>query len=447
MTISSKKKNPPGTMKTTNTPFLAMHMVIFIPLMSLAPNVYSASINEVKTLRSNLLSDYDKCVRPVINQTESVKVRIALSMVALQEFDEVNEKFSFVGLFSIVWKDENLVWNVSNYSGINQLLMSYREVWVPEIILTNPSEKLDSYGDDWQMIRYSASGDAFWYPGTLIKATCSINAYYFPFDVQKCHVEVFVWAYSFFEVKLVNINDKVYTGLMPEHGSWSVIKTQAKIEDVGYSSKGSFIFWFERKPQYVIVNVLLPVLFLCLLNVLVFLLPAESGERVSYSITVLLSIAVFMTIVSDTLPKTSEPLPIISYFLMISLIESAVITIATMLNLRLYHKDNNEVVPEWLACICLRLKRLCTGSRRMSHTEQTAVEGNFPTPLNALALGTSNKVGLLEPKLQEMIVSFCREDRISWKDVSVLVDFLLLGVSASVTLISFAVFMIITKTG
>ena len=69
----------------------------------------------------------------------------------------------------------------------------------------------------------------------------------------------------------------------------------------------------ESHSMYVIINIILPILFLNQLNVLVFMLPAESGERVSYSLTVLLSIAVFMTIVGDTLPRTSEPTPLISY--------------------------------------------------------------------------------------------------------------------------------------
>ena len=63
----------------------------------------------------------------------------------------------------------------------------------------------------------------------------------------------------------------------------------------------------KRKPLLIVVNVLLPIAFLSVLNVLVFIIPVDSGQRVSYCITVLLSISVFFTIVSDTLPKSSDP--------------------------------------------------------------------------------------------------------------------------------------------
>ena len=68
-----------------------------------------------------------------------------------------------------------------------------------------------------------------------------------------------------------------------------------------------------RRPMFVVVILILPVLVMGLLNTLVFLLPAASGERVSYSITILLSQALLLTIVSDNIPKTSSPVSILCY--------------------------------------------------------------------------------------------------------------------------------------
>ena len=48
------------------------------------------------------------------------------------------------------------------------------------------------------------------------------------------------------------------------------------------------------------------------LNTMVFVLPTESGERVGYAITCLLSLSVYMTFASEGLPDSSKPLPIIT---------------------------------------------------------------------------------------------------------------------------------------
>ena len=441
--VLRNKLTVPETMGTTNRSFSAMFVASSLMMLTL---VNSTSIDTVKELRASLLNGYDKYVRPVKNQTHVVNVRLGLSIMALQELDEVNEKFSFVGVLRVQWTDENLVWDLSNYSGVNELVMGYREVWLPEIVLTNPSEKMDSFGDDWQLIRYTADGRARWNPGTIIKATCSINAYYFPFDIQQCHVEVYTWGYAYYEVQLYTPRDEIDIRGMVEHGSWSVVKTQAKCENEGITSTGYFIIWFERKPEYVIVNIILPMLALCLLNVLVFVLPAESGERVSYSITILLSIAVFMTIVSDTLPRTSRPLPLISYFLMTSLIESAVIALATTLNLRLYYKKSDKDIPGCLVRICQCIKRCGSSSRREFKERCPATEESFESSLKSLKLESTDKVRVIDTQMQGSVVSFYNEPDVSWQDVSYLVDGMLFIISMSFTLAMFSYFMIVTKT-
>jgi len=50
---------------------------------------------------------------------------------------------------------------------------------------------------------------------------------------------------------------------------------------------------------------MMPIVLTSLLVVLVFIVPVESGEKVSYVLTVFLSLAVLLTIVADSLPSTS----------------------------------------------------------------------------------------------------------------------------------------------
>ena len=59
--------------------------------------------------------------------------------IALQEFDEVLEWFSIVGIIVIQWTDENLIWNPADYGGINVTNFGFKEALVPELIMINPS--------------------------------------------------------------------------------------------------------------------------------------------------------------------------------------------------------------------------------------------------------------------------------------------------------------------
>ena len=434
---------------------LAILISIEIILLTL---IQGESLEEATSLHATLKSGYNKFIRPVKDQKTALNVNISMAAVALQEFDEVLQTFSVVSVFILSWKDDNMIWD-SNQTGTESLLMSYKDVWVPEIILTNPSSKLDSFGKEWQLLRYSANGYANWYPGDLVKATCTLNVRYFPFDIQECSMELYAWGYTVSEVKLNSVSDVIDTAIMAKHGSWEVIGTRAKAEEIKYVSRATFTFRLKRKQQYIIINVVLPILFFCVLNTLVFLMPAESGERISYSITVMLSIAVFMTIVSDTLPKTSEPISLYSYFLMMDLIMSALITVVSVLNLRLFHKKAIDPVSPWLiwlygACTHLSCK-LCLQTKTNPRDEEveiskqniqvSLVRAYSGEPDQRKRNGGSTKGSNFGVKRPISASLDDLERRITWQDISSFVDNISFILSISLIVIKFVIFITITQ--
>lgn len=67
----------------------------------------------------------------------------------------------------------------------------------------------------------------------------------------------------------------------------------------------------RRRPLFYTVSLLLPSIFLMVMDIVGFYLPPNSGERVSFKITLLLGYSVFLIIVSDTLPATAVGTPLI----------------------------------------------------------------------------------------------------------------------------------------
>ena len=70
-------------------------------------------------------------------------------------------------------------------------------------------------------------------------------------------------------------------------------------------SRVAFSTTMKRLLLYYVVTIIIPDLFLALTATLVFALPADSGEKMGTSITVLLTFAVYLTIVAEQMPKTS----------------------------------------------------------------------------------------------------------------------------------------------
>jgi nicotinic acetylcholine receptor len=73
----------------------------------------------------------------------------------------------------------------------------------------------------------------------------------------------------------------------------------------------NFQLRLQRRALYYAMNIILPAVMLSVLVLMVFRLPPESGEKMSLGVTLLLSYSVFLLIVSENVPNTSQAVPVI----------------------------------------------------------------------------------------------------------------------------------------
>jgi hypothetical protein len=79
-----------------------------------------------------------------------------------------------------------------------------------------------------------------------------------------------------------------------------------------------------------------------ILNPLVFLLPVESGERIGLSMTIMLSYAIFLTLVSAAIPSSSNPMSILLAVMMGIISISGLIVVAVILISIIYYRDESK---------------------------------------------------------------------------------------------------------
>lgn len=72
-----------------------------------------------------------------------------------------------------------------------------------------------------------------------------------------------------------------------------------------------FTVYMQRKSLFYMFTLVMPVVIINIMSLLVFLLPPASGEKLSLSITVLLTLTVFMLVISESMPTTSESIPLL----------------------------------------------------------------------------------------------------------------------------------------
>ena len=118
----------------------------------------------------------------------------------------------------------------------------------------------------------------------------------------------------------------------------------------------TYTIHIKRKVAYYVFNLIIPSMMIVVFALVGFCLPPESGERIALNITVMLSMTVFLNIASNTLPATSDNIPLLGYFYFIIMIELCLAIVVTTIVLRFYHFGHvrmpvnlRTIINEWIA--------------------------------------------------------------------------------------------------
>lgn len=158
----------------------------------------------------------------------------------------------------------------------------------------------------------------------IFKSSCSIDVKYFPFDVQNCSMDFASWAYDGFQLDIQNDADEGDLTNYVSSSEWELIFFNFQREVIVFSCCPEpyvFIKYYivmKRRPLFYMFNLVMPCILITLVALLGFYMPSESGEKVSMGITTLLSMTVFLMIVADSLPPSSDVVPLIgkSFYLL-----------------------------------------------------------------------------------------------------------------------------------
>lgn len=166
---------------------------------------------------------------------------------------------------------------------------------------------------------------------------------YWPYDKQVCRISFLTMGYFSHKIQLSPSSEVASTAFYQRNGEWTLDKNsfQYRNFDVHGYSQIQFKIKLKRNSEFYLLTIILPLNCIAGLACLVFHLPSESGERVSFIITILLSLAGFLTVVSDDIPKSTNPLPIMCGLILFEMLVSIIATILTILNLMIYHQSED----------------------------------------------------------------------------------------------------------
>ncbi|XP_069124048.1 acetylcholine receptor subunit alpha-type unc-38-like [Argopecten irradians] len=312
-------------------------------------SINAGTYDDMFALHTDVLTNYSKHIRPVTNQDSPMYVTFVFSMPYFLDFDAVTGRFTVLASIYVGWIDGKLTWNPANYGNIQTSYFSHTQVWTPGLIISTSVDS-DSLTPTSSITVYS-SGYASTIYTKVVTSSCSPDITYYPYDVHNCSLVFSVMEpYSVVDLN-VPTNADYYE--FTDNLFWEMSRTKTeKYYASNYTAMVEISYSLERRPTYLLYTIVLPVCLLNFVTLLAFILPAESGERVSFATTMLLTLTMYMTIMSDSIPNTSDPVSILTVSLMIKLIISAIIVLCVIITLCVYNSSEDRPIPTWMVYSC-----------------------------------------------------------------------------------------------
>ncbi|XP_059159001.1 acetylcholine receptor subunit beta-like 1 [Physella acuta] len=240
------------------------------------------------TIFNDLLdsSKYNPKIRPILDQNSTLYVYVSFELLSIVELDDVKQSFTCNGFLGFVWIDQMLKWDRNQYGGQYVIHPVPEDIWRPRVVIMNTLGNRDPFGDDVAPVFIFESGEVSWVPGTLWTTSCELDLTDYPFDSQSCAVQIVAMTLSSVEMSFWTYPDKVGLNFFTTNGEWEYLSSSVRTTFIstGSLNMSSVIITFnmKRRPTFLLINIILPVVFLSFLNLLVFVIPVESGDKIGY---------------------------------------------------------------------------------------------------------------------------------------------------------------------
>ncbi|XP_045469462.1 acetylcholine receptor subunit alpha-like isoform X2 [Harmonia axyridis] len=308
---------------------------------------------DAKRLYDDLLSNYNKLVRPVVNTTDVLRVCIKLKLSQLIDVNLKNQIMTTNLWVEQSWYDYKLRWEPKEYGGVHMLHVPSDHIWRPDIVLYNNAD-----GNFEVTLATKATiyhqGLVEWKPPAIYKSSCEIDVEYFPFDEQTCVLKFGSWTYDGFKVDLRHMDEKAGSNIV-EVGvdlsefymsvEWDILEVPAVRNEKFYTCCDepyldiTFNITMRRKTLFYTVNIIIPCMGISFLTVLTFYLPSDSGEKVTLSISILISLHVFFLLVVEIIPPTSLVVPLLGKYLIFAMILVSISICVTVVVLNVHFRS------------------------------------------------------------------------------------------------------------
>ncbi|KAM5318260.1 neuronal acetylcholine receptor subunit alpha-10 [Glossophaga mutica] len=327
-------------------------------LLLLLPECLGAEGRLAYKLFRDLFSNYTSALRPVADTDQALNVTLEVTLSQIIDMDERNQVLTLYLWIRQEWTDAHLRWDPDDYGGLDAIRIPSSLVWRPDIVLYNKADAQPPASASTNVV-LRHDGAVRWDAPAITRSSCRVDVSAFPFDSQRCGLTFGSWTHGGHQLDVRPRGDRASLADFVENVEWRVLGMPARRRVLTYGCCSepypdvTFTLLLRRRAAAYVCNLLLPCVLISLLAPLAFHLPADSGEKVSLGVTVLLSLTVFQLILAESMPP-AESVPLIGKYYMATMTMVTFSTALTILIMNLHYcGPSARPVPAWAQAFLL----------------------------------------------------------------------------------------------
>lgn len=285
----------------------------------------------------DVFNGYEPRVAPFDTVADVLYLSGTISLISIRSVNEKDQTFSASIWISMAWQDRRLIWDPDSYKEITTIQTTSKYVWIPSSVCIFNEVTNDKCLTEEKPVTIYKSGTVVYTTSRESTSQCKIDISKYPFDTQTCSLQ-FGNLFSSSEFIYFVAPHSVYSlAYFDRSEEWEVLGTSDKIPGIQQLHYNLVI---KRKPSFIVLTVLLPVIILSILNISSYVLPIDSGEKMGTSMAIFLTFAVFLTMINDTMPK-ADIVPPFMVYLSTQLVVSGLTVILEAIVLRVHFSSES----------------------------------------------------------------------------------------------------------
>ena len=269
----------------------------------------------------------------LLNSSDNLKIPVEVRVIiaSVLNIDDVQQTMTSSVYMSVSWKDPTLSWNISEYDGVERLIMPVEAVWTPHVYIANSIDKKKAFTYTDIVVAYS-NGTVYGFFDYIVVTYCDMDLQKYPYDTQQCPLIINELTFPYIlNITLNFAEDTSLASALSYSSSWDLLAQRISTSHIYGSDVMSLSCQVRRKTTFYTVCLVVPMAMTSIMNTLVFLVPLQSGEKISFLVSIFVSTSVFTSFFTTVMPRGLDGVPKTMKLLLGVIVESLLILLATLL--------------------------------------------------------------------------------------------------------------------